>query len=212
MTPCANWNQSRGGILPRRRLRAGLVAVLLGIAAASAQGAAQTTGTARPSDRTAFAGFAFDLPQGGRWTTERGVAQGVRYQYFQRQTTSVKFRIEVTSYRPRPPIVSEQELLTRVGQTSDGPTVPDRDRGAACARTNMQWQDEITIATKGSGGKPFGTGVFAEIDDHSLVCLHPRAKGTVITFRFVARMRAGAALEPHGEEAKAFFETVRFDG
>ncbi len=212
MTPCAKSNRSRGEILPRRRLRAGLFVALIAIGAVTAQSGAQTANTIRPADRVAFAGFAFDLPEGGRWMADRGVTEGVRYLHLQRQTTSVKLRIEVTSRRPKPPIASEQELLTRVGQNSDGAAVPDRDRGAVCARIHKEWQDEMTVATKGSGGKHFGTGVFAEMDDYSLVCLHPRAKGTVISFRFVARMRAGLALEPHGDEARAFFESVRFDG
>ncbi len=192
------------------RLIAAVLLVLLGLVAVSAQGEAQNARNASPSDRIKFAGFAFQLPQGGRWNTENGFVEGVRYRNFQKKKTSVKLKVEVTSYRLNPPIASEQELLARVGQSGNGDAVPDRDRGAVCARTQTQWQDEISISTKGSGGKPFGTGVFAEIDDHSLFCLHPRAKGTAVTFRFSARMRAGAELEPHGDEARAFFESVRF--
>ncbi len=199
---------ARFGRRGRRRLAVGSAAGLIALAAFAAPVAAQTSGEAARGMR--FAGFAFQLPKGGKWTAERGTTPGTQFLHLRRQKASVNIEIQATTRQPDPPLGGEEELLASVGEVGDGTAVPDRDRGAVCARTNRQWQDEFETASKATGGKAFGTGVYAEMDDHFLVCLHPQRTGKLISFRFVARARVGEALKPHDKAARAFFESVRF--
>ncbi len=165
------------------------------------------------SERMSFAGFSFAMPKGARWVKERGGTGSMTFLYLKQDRDGAHVQIQLTSYRPGQPIDNPEDLIAWTAKSGDWlATLDHRKQDAVCARTHKKWADEITVPANGRGGGSYATGVFADMEDFTMECLHPVAPGRLVAFRYIARTPVGKAFRSHSTQANTFLGSVQFDG
>ncbi len=165
------------------------------------------------SERMSFAGFSFAMPKGAKWVKERGGTGNMTFLYLKQDRDGAQVQIQLTSYRPSTPIERPEDLVAWTAKSGDWfAQIDSKKSDMLCARTQKKWEDEVTVATNGNGGAPYGTGVYADMEDFTMECLHPLARGRLVTFRYVARTPVGKAFRSHVKQAHNFLGSVRFEG
>lgn len=160
-----------------------------------------------------FAGFSFAMPKGAKWVKERGGTGNMTFLYLKQDRDGAQVQIQLTSYRPGEPIEKPEDLVAWTAKSGAWFAQIDPDKGdMLCARAQKKWEDEVTVASNGRGGEPYGTGVYADMEDFTMECVHPMAPGRLVAFRYVARTPVGKAFRSHLKQAHSFLGSVRFEG
>ncbi len=181
------------------------------LAAEQLEPAASTT-TNGWSQRMSFAGFSFAMPKGAKWVQERGGTGNMTFLYLKQDRDGAQVQIQLTSYRPSTPIDEPEDLVAWTAKSGDwSAQIDPRKTDMLCARTQKKWEHEITVASNGRGGEPYGTGVYADMEDFTMECLHPLARGRLVAFRYVARTPVGKAFRSHIKQAQNFLSSIQFE-